>query len=148
MCDYCSCRGHPLIERLGDDHARLLGWAARIETALQADDEMSAGAAMERLLAVLDPHLELEDRTLVPALCSDDAFTATVTVIGTDHQRARVGRPVTGPADPGWPTEVRAFVADLRAHIHLEEYDVFPAAAQLLSPAVWSIAECSVAESA
>jgi len=145
MCDYCACRDHPLIERLGDDHVQLRAWAVRIEAALQAGDRVSARIGMERLLGVLDPHLELEERALVPALCADDAFKATVTTIRTDHQRARAGRPVTGPADADWPAEVRAFTADLQAHIHLEEYDVFPAAAQLLSPGLWSIAERSAA---
>ncbi|HVW32116.1 MAG TPA: hemerythrin domain-containing protein [Acidimicrobiia bacterium] len=84
MCDYCSCRDHPLIERLGDDHAALLAWAGRVEAAL-------------------------------------------------------------GPADPAWAAAVRRFLADLRAHIHLEEYDVFPAAAQLLTPRAWAEAEASAA---
>ena len=145
MCDYCACRDHPLIERLSDDHAHLLAWGARIEAALRSGYHAGARAGVERLVAILDPHLELEERTLLPALAADEAFAVTVAVIDADHQRARTGRPATDPADPTRAAAVRAFVADLRAHIHLEEYDVFPAAAQLLTPALWSTAERSAA---
>jgi len=145
MCDYCACRAHPLIERLGDDHGQLLAWGARIEAALQAGDQAAARAGLERLLAVLDPHLELEERALLPALTSDEAFAASVTAIAADHHRARTGRPATDLADQTWAETVRAFLADLRSHILLEEYDVFPAAAQLLAPSLWSTAERSFA---
>jgi hypothetical protein len=145
MCDYCACREHPLIERLGDDHAQLLAWGVRIEAALRAGDHAAARAGMQHLSAILDPHLTLEERTLLPALAADDAFAATVTVIAADHHRARTGRPTDDPAGPTWAATVLAFVSDLRAHIHLEEYDVFPAAAQLLTPSVWSTAERSAA---
>jgi hypothetical protein len=145
MCDYCSCRDHPLIERLGDDHAQLLAWGVRIEAALRAGDHTGARAGMRHLVAILDPHLDLEEQTLLPLLAADDVFAATVTVIAADHHRARTGRPADDLSDLTWGAGVRAFIADLRAHIHLEEYDVFPAAAQLLAPALWSVTERSTA---
>lgn len=141
MCDYCACREHPLFERLGDDHAQLLAWAKRIETAVDAGDLEKARAGMGHLLAVLDPHLELEERSLLPALAADDVFTATVAGIAEDHHRARTSRPDVAMADPMWVAATRTFLAELRAHIHVEEYDVFPAASQLLDSALWVEAE-------
>ena len=148
MCDYCACRDHPLLERLGDDHTQLLAWGVRIEAALRGGDQAAARAGLQHLLAILDPHLELEELALLPALAGDDVFAATVVTIAADHHRARTGRPAQHPADPAdptWAATVRAFVSDLRAHIHLEEYDVFPAASQLLAPSLWSTAERSAA---
>ena len=147
MCDYCSCREQSLIGRLGGDHAQLLAWAVRIEAALVAADHDRARAGLEQLLAILDPHLDLEERALVPALSADDAFAVTVTRIADDHHRARVDRPAPDMSAPAWAAATRAYLADLRAHIHLEEYDVFPAATQLLSPAQWSAAEAAALSS-
>jgi hypothetical protein len=134
MCDYCSCREPYLIGHLGGDHTQLLAWAVRIEAALLAADHDRARAGLEQLLAILDPHLDLE-RALVPALSADAAFAVTATRLAEGHRRARVDRPAPYMSAPAWAAATRAYLADLRTQIHLEEYDVFPAATQLLSQA-------------
>jgi hypothetical protein len=139
MCDYCSCRLQPLIGELGAQHEDLLDRTGRIERALDAGDLTTAHAELDLLDAELEPHLRLEERSLFPALASDALFGDTLSALERDHAAVRAAEPPL--TDDDWVPFARRHLAELRAHIFVEETDVFPAAVQFVAPAVWDEAE-------
>ena len=114
MCDYCDCRSRPPIAAFGAEHERIGTLLAAVE----------GGADPAPLLELLEAHGRREEAGLYPALAA-----AGVDVEGLGEEHARIHDGIRR-GDPS------AF-AELRAHIHAEEHDLFPAAHQLLDDATW-----------
>jgi hypothetical protein len=117
MCDYCSCRSIPVIEDLGDQHARLGVLAETVRRAAAAGDTVRARAVFDELVEVLRVHTAFEEATVFAALRSE------------------------GEMDD----DVDGLLADLHVHIAREEYDLFPAMLMALSPAGWDAVERAAA---
>jgi len=91
---------------------------------------------------VLDPHTEVEERGLFPALAAD--FPDQIAILEAEHQQIAevLGEASSGlPEDPAWPDRLTAALALLRAHIHKEQDGVFPAALASLRTADWEAME-------
>lgn len=133
MCDYCGCRTRSLVAALGEDHDRIRSLSARAQEALDAADEEAARAALAELAAVLAPHSALEEGGLYPAVGD---VGVEVERMYADHAEvdAAIARAAHGDdALSAVPGALRR----LADHIHLEEFDLFPAAHQLLDDVVW-----------
>ena len=66
----------PVIERLGADHRRIDPLLARGDQLFAARDRVGAAAVVTELLALLKPHLALEEEELVPLLRAAKDFPA------------------------------------------------------------------------
>lgn len=126
MCDYCGCRTRHLIADLGEAHARISAMIASIRAALdrgEPSDELR-----DALEAVLAPHSELEETGLYVELAA----------IGLDTERLATEHHHVDQALAGHdPDQVRHALDVLATHIHIEEFDLFPAAHQLLDDEAW-----------
>jgi hypothetical protein len=129
VCDYCGCRRFPLLERLGEEHEVLWSLVGDLRRALSSPGDVEPAAG--RLISALDDHLVLEDGRLRPVLMTDPLLSTTVPSWDAEHQRiAELCEPA---ADPHLRTAQLAELCDLlERHLHREEFDLFPAASQLL----------------
>ena len=118
MCDHCTCRTVPAIAELTAEHEKILERAWAAAEAFGTDD---APAAMRRLLAVLDSHVEKEERGLYPLLTeTGDLTPAAREAFEAEHAELRQAL-VTGAFDR------HAYYA-LAAHAEAEENELFPVA--------------------
>ena len=135
MCDYCDCRTRPLLARLGEEHGRILALVGTIERlAATGAGVVEARSALEELAGLLEPHSAAEEVGFYVELARAGIDTEGLSadhghVDGTVRDAAR------GDA-PAWAVLPQALMA-LRDHIRREEYDLFPAAHQLLSSDAW-----------
>lgn len=133
MCDYCDCRSRPLIAELGEDHARISTLSALLRERAEAGDRSGAARAAADLAAILDPHSRKEEAGLYREL---EAIGFDADDLEAEH--ARVDDAVAGAVAA---TADLAAVVDaldaLTRHIRTEEYDLFPAAHQLLDHDAW-----------
>ena len=134
MCDYCGCRTRLLLAQLAGDHERILTAIHELRTATDTGDAETQKRLARGLVAVLEVHGALEEAVLYPELACVGVPTE---VMETEHadvhaalraaaRAARVDRPA-----------VAAALRCLEDHIHREEYDLFPAAHQLLDDVAW-----------
>lgn len=126
MCDYCGCRGRAPVEGFGHDHERIGLLVASLEQALRSgtrDDEARA-----ELLSLLARHGAAEEGGLYRELAVIGIDTARMEAEHDDVDQALASDD---------PAVVLPALARLRAHIHAEEYDLFPAAHQLLDDDAW-----------
>jgi hypothetical protein len=120
MCDYCDCRSRPLLASLAADHEQIGLLAQRVA----ADD-----VDTDELLGLLDRHADDEEAGLYPELAASGIDTAE---LEAEHEAIHDGLRSTDP------DEVLKATRRLALHIHVEEYDLFPAAHQLLDDAAWT----------
>lgn len=133
MCDYCGCRTRSLVAALGEEHDRIRSLSARVQGAIDAGDEQAARAALADLAAVLAPHSALEEGGLYPAVGD---VGVEVDRMYTDHEE--VDTTLARAAHGDEPlSAVPIALRRLADHIHVEEFDLFPAAHQLLDDVVW-----------
>lgn len=134
MCDYCGCRSRPLFARLGVDHEHISGLAGDVRRALGEDDRPAAAAALSALAEALRPHSELEERKLYPELAAEGISSDH---LYTEHGDvdAAISQALAG-SDEAWAA-IPPALDKLARHIHTEEYDLFPAAHQLLGDGAW-----------
>lgn len=139
MCDYCGCRSRPLVARLAADHERFTRLADQARTALAAGDSPAARAVLEELAARLRAHDALEEGGIYPELIAEglasDALAAEHAAI--DDAVAAALADSGALAVTGGGADLVAALDRLAAHIVREEYDLFPAAHQMLSDAAW-----------
>lgn len=138
MCDYCDCRTRPLIAQLGDEHAEITAAIDRLRLAVHQGTPLAERAA--HLVALLAPHSRLEEDVLYPELPAVDIPPEPLVA---EHEAidAAVGAVAEGSDD------VDGLVAALDAlerHIRTEEFDLFPAAHQLLDDRAWDRIDASV----
>ena len=134
MCDYCDCRTRPLLAHLGADHERILAGVHRLRTASGAGDADRRMVLASELVDVLEGHDRLEEAALYPELAL--AGVPTDAMEAEHEQVDAVLRRVAGAGEVE-PAELATALRRLEAHIHREEYDLFPAAHQVLDDAAW-----------
>ena len=122
------------MAQLATDHERFTRLANQVRTALAADDRDTARSALHELAARLRAHDALEEGGIYPELIADGLVTDA---LAAEHAAvdATIAAALTG-SDRGW-ADLDAALDRLAAHIAHEEYDLFPAAHQLLSDAAW-----------
>jgi hypothetical protein len=145
MCDYCDCRSIALLDRLGADHAGILSLGAEVRDKIAAGDIAEAREVLTDLLVVLGLHTAVEEAALFPAL--DDAGIAGVAadLVGEHEEIDRLATLAGATPDAGWPAAADLLLRLLEAHIRREEYDVFPAAMQLVPGDRWDAAHDAAA---
>lgn len=138
MCDYCGCRSRPLVADLGADHGRIADLASVVRRALDDGDRPGARQALTELAHVLEPHAVLEEGSLYPELALEGIATKEMYA---DHAfvDSTIRDAVAGSSE-AW-AEVPSALSRLAGHIATEEYDLFPAAHQLLSDVAWDRVE-------
>lgn len=137
MCDYCDCRRIPAIARFGEEHDRIEMAASRLEEAIGERDESDLKQLRRELLELLEPHTSREESGIF-AEVSKVGLEDHVEELEEDHERLHSISELDLTASPEeLEVALRAFITLLHDHITREEYDLFPAAAQLLSAAQW-----------
>jgi hemerythrin-like domain-containing protein len=142
MCDHCGCRTQPSIAQLGEEHDRIESVAGHLRAAHGRGDRDAAAAIASALLALLDPHVAREEGALFPELASAGA-SHHVRRLEDQHEQLDLAlRPIAvgASSETEWEALPRA-IDELRRHIWTEEFDVFPAALQLLDPPAWQRVE-------
>ncbi len=131
MCDYCDCRTRPLLVQLGVDHERIGVVVRQFRTAADAGDRKERA---RELRALLDSHSRIEEAALYPELARvglpTDALEAEHAAVDAALDAA------VADVATEW-TQVTVALEGLEDHIHREEYDLFPAAHQMLDDAAW-----------
>ncbi len=137
MCEYCRCRDVPEIARLGAEHDLIEELA---DEAIRSARVGDAAAAVDRLREAIGPHVQREESGLFVEARLSGLAAEYVDDLEDDHRRFAVA--LEDPA--GLDTAaLQRVVDDLRRHIAVEEYDLFPAAAQILDAEQWSRIEAS-----
>jgi hypothetical protein len=134
MCDYCGCRSRPLIAALGDEHERIAGLSGELRRMIAAgagDAAVAAGA--RRLVEVLAAHSAREEGGLYVEL---DATGVETAAMHAEHHHIddALAEAAAGRVERAALVQVLDVLA---RHVHDEEYDLFPAAHQLLDDAAW-----------
>ncbi len=122
------------MAQLGDDHERITSLSGEVRRALEAGDTVTAAAALDTLALVLAPDSALEEAGLYPEL---KASGITADGLYADHAAVDAAIKATVSGEPGAWEAVPHALELLDRHIHVEEYDLFPAAHHLLSDAAW-----------
>ena len=137
MCEYCGCQDVPAIAALTEEHDEIRAVARVAAQAARSADRAPAAAATERLLALLGPHTEIEERGLFPAMAGE--FADHVASLQADHRRieAVFAEIATGDGRPGWVERLDAALAELFTHILREQDGLFPATLSVLTPDDW-----------
>ena len=137
MCEYCGCQTIEAIAELTREHDELRTVAREATDAARTADRAAATRAAARLLTLLRPHTEIEERGLFPAMARE--FDAHVASLRDDHRRLEdtLSGVVAGPDDTGWPARLDAAVSELFGHILREQDGLFPASLSVLSAHDW-----------
>lgn len=133
MCDYCDCRRIPEIADLGLEHDRIEDLADEVLRSLK-DGGSTAPALLDRLITVLTEHVAREERGVFVEAREAGLAPEYVDDLEDDHRRfaAVLSDPRALDAE-----HAEALFDELHRHIAVEEYDLFPAAAQVLTQAQW-----------
>ena len=138
MCEYCGCQAVTAIDDLTREHDLVVNLIGEVRAARAATDTARMAELACRITAVLEPHTQVEERGLFPALAAD--FPDHVAALRADHRQveAVLGEAAGGtPADPTWPGRLITTLDLLREHILKEQDGVFPAALANLNPDDW-----------
>jgi hemerythrin-like domain-containing protein len=120
------------LRGLSSDHHAGLVLARRARNAAGAGAQAQAAAwrdVTERFRTELEPHFEVEERELLPALRSAGE-TALVVRTSAEHRALRAF------VHAGDPANLLPFAEALEAHIRFEETQLFEVAQQVLAPEV------------
>jgi hemerythrin-like domain-containing protein len=118
MCDHCGCRSIPAIAELTFEHEEIL---ERAWTAAEAHGTDGAVVAVQRLLEVLDRHVQKEEGALYPLLTETGDLSAEAReAYEAEHAEIRQAL-VAGSFD-------RHDYYALAAHAEAEENELFPVA--------------------
>lgn len=136
MCDYCDCRRIPEIARLGAEHEVIQELADKA-LAVAKSGAGSVSEAVRDLLDVLEPHVAGEEAGVFTQARLAGLAGYYVDDLEDDHRRFEgvLAKPRLDT------TELEQFVDDLHRHIAIEEYDLFPAAAQTLTEDQWEVVD-------
>jgi hypothetical protein len=138
MCEYCGCQDVPAIATLTAEHDEIRAVAREATTAARNDDRAAAAQAAGQLLALLGPHVEIEERGLFPAMATE--FADHVASLESEHRDleqvlARIADPTSQAS--GWAMDLMSAMGDLFGHILREQDGLFPASLSVLTPAQW-----------
>jgi len=119
---------HPDLQPLSDDHHAALVLARRLRRAEGPLGPALAHEVRQRFAAELEPHFEVEERLLFPALALHGA-TRVVDQAVADHRRLRAL--VSG----AWSEETAGEIGRLlERHVRFEERSLFPEAEAIVLP--------------
>ncbi len=138
MCEYCGCQALTAIDELTREHDLVVTLIGGVRAAHAAADAIRMADLARRITAVLDPHTQVEEHGLFPALV--DEFPDHVAALEAEHRRieAVLGEAADGtPDDPTWPARLVTVLDVLREHILKEQDGVFPAALTTLRTDDW-----------
>ncbi|MCH5676832.1 hemerythrin domain-containing protein [Streptomyces gilvus] len=148
MCEYCGCQSLTTIEELTREHDEVVRLIGHLRTAHQDGRVARMAETAREIATVLDPHTQVEEHGLFPALAAD--FPDQIAALEAEHRRveavlAEAADGVT-PSDPTWPDRLMDAMAMLRDHILKEQDGVFPAALANLSIEEWEAVEATRAK--
>jgi hemerythrin-like domain-containing protein len=136
MCDHCSCR-QGAIGELMDQHERIGTLGSDVRAAVAADQEGLARANLDRLLAILEPHVVWEESGLFPAVCRHGEFVEHVEGLEAEHASLYAALAAADDDDRGWGVAVAEVLDELDRHIYRENLGLFPAAISVLDAEDW-----------
>ncbi len=124
------------VAELGDEHAELQHAGRHVRDAVVAGRHDDAWSQFTSLITALHHHADKEEHGLFDVLRAAGELTGAVDRLESDHlgtwraadAAGALGMAARGPA-------VVAILDELDAHIHREEYDLFPASVLALGPA-------------
>lgn len=134
VCDYCDCRTRPLLAHLGADHERILTGVHGLRAASEPRDADRRMALAAELVDVLEEHGRLEEAALYPELALAGVPTDAMEA---EHEEVHAVLRTAAETSEVDPAALETALRRLEAHIHREEYDLFPAAHQVLDDAAW-----------
>ena len=135
MCDHCGCREFRSIAELSIEHERIL------ETAWELSEHQrrtgtADGPHRDRLVAMLEVHVEAEETALYPLLVDcGDLQAAHRDVLETEHEALSAALRA-GTFD-------RRIYYELAAHIEEEELELFPMAMFGFDDEDWALLEAT-----
>jgi hemerythrin-like domain-containing protein len=138
VCEYCGCQQIATIAELTREHDAVDALGDQIQHALsgQRHDEVATGC--RRILAVLAPHMVVEEEGLFSDMAYD--FPDPIGDLRSEHREIEkvLGEAAGGfPRDPTWPDRLVNVLYLLREHIRKEQDGVFPAAQVALDAFQW-----------
>ena len=134
MCDYCDCRRIPEIAALGEEHEAIEDLADLVMKAVK-DRVASTETLFEGLIGLLTTHVAREESGLFIEARAAGLGSEYVEDLEDDHRHFEALLQDPSALDAA---AVEALFDELHRHIAVEEYDLFPAAAQLLSADQWA----------
>lgn len=134
MCEHCGCREFGPIQRLYEEHNRLLALIERVRDEVRAGDLFAAGGVLTQLIEGINPHSRREEKGLYLQLDAEDA--EYVQRLMAEHREVDE-LVVPGNLVPGRTGELLRGLDLLSQHIFVEEQDLFPYAYQVLSNEAW-----------
>ncbi len=122
----------PRLRSLSSDHHGALVLARRLGARVEAWDSVQGAALLERFHGELEPHFQMEENSLLPAL-ADAGEALLVDRVFREHALLRdlVLRAATGDA-----VALASFAEGLTAHVRFEERELFPTCEVALSSEV------------
>lgn len=135
MCDYCDCRRVPEIATLGQQHERIEELSDQLLAAVKAGSA-DVPAALERLRRALDPHVAREEAGIFTQ--ARVAGLGSFYVDDLEEEHREFAEFLAGDFDA---ESLEKFLEELHRHIAIEEYDLFPAASQVLSHEQWEVVD-------
>ncbi|MFF9489574.1 hemerythrin domain-containing protein [Streptomyces sp. NPDC014676] len=138
MYEYCGCQSLTAIDDLTREHDAVVDLISHVRDARRAGDIDLMARLARRIGAVLEPHTQVEEHGLFPALADD--FPEQMAALEAEHRRieAVLGEAADGtPRDAAWPDRLIRALDLLREHILKEQDGVFPAALAALSTEQW-----------
>ncbi|WP_149182819.1 hemerythrin domain-containing protein [Streptomyces sp. TRM49041] len=147
MCEYCGCQSVATIDELTREHDEVVTLISHVRDARHGGDIAGMAEVARRITAVLDPHTQVEEHGLFPAMAME--FPDHIAALEAEHPHieavpAEAAHGV--PGDPTWPDRVLEVLDVLRDHILKEQDGVFPASLATLSTEQWEAVEAVRAE--
>ncbi len=142
MCEYCGCQSLTAIDELTREHDEVVNLISHVRDARRDGDTARMAELARRIGTVLEPHTEVEEHGLFPALADD--FPEQLAALEDEHRRveAVLAEAESGtPSDLTWPDRLISVLDLLRLHILKEQDGVFPAALAALSTEQWEAVE-------
>ncbi|MFD8005352.1 hemerythrin domain-containing protein [Streptomyces mirabilis] len=143
MCEYCGCESLASIDELTREHDEVVRLISHLRPARQDGDMDRMAQIAREITIVLDPHTQVEEHGLFPAMAVD--FPEQIAALEAEHRRIEAvlaeAADSTTPSDPTWPDRLIEAMGLLRDHILKEQDGIFPAALANLSTEEWEAVE-------
>lgn len=147
MCEYCGCQALETIDELTQEHDEVVRLISHLRPAHEDGGVLRMAEVAREIAKVLDPHTEVEEHGLFPALAGD--FPDQIAALEAEHRSIEAVLAEANGAfltDPTWPDRLMEAMAVLRDHILKEQDGVFPAALANLSTGEWEAVEAARAK--
>lgn len=141
MCDYCGCRGEPVIAELTEEHEVIGALSWRLGKVLDVEDFEAARSIRDALIGVVALHSLKEEGGLYVVYRKETELDEPGIDIATLFREHReVEQILTGPLNPGTIAAFRGALRGLDDHIQMEESQLFTHAYRILPPDAWVLA--------